>query len=51
MAYSESDTRSKLKLTARAIEKQLANRKKENRLQRVRSAKKDEWVVNERGDL
>ena len=42
---------SKLNLTTRAIEKQLANLKKENRLQRVGSAKKGEWVVNERGDL
>lgn len=40
MAYSESDTRSKLNLTTRAIEKQLANLKKENRLQRVGSPKK-----------
>lgn len=42
---------SKLNLTTRAIEKQLANLKKENRLQRVGSAKKGEWVVNEKGDL
>lgn len=42
---------SKLNLTTRAIEKQLANLKKENRLQRVGSAKKGEWVVNEEGDL
>lgn len=42
---------SKLNLTTRAIEKQLANLKKENRLQRVGSAKKGEWMVNERGDL
>lgn len=37
---------SKLNLTTRAIEKQLANLKKENRLQRVGNAKKGEWVVN-----
>lgn len=42
---------SKLNLTTRAIEKQLANLKKENRLQRIGSAKKGEWVVNEKGDL
>lgn len=41
----------KLNLTTRAIEKQLANLKKENRLQRVGSAKKGEWVVNEERDL
>lgn len=42
---------SKLNLTTRAIEKQLANLKKENKLQRVGSAKKGEWLVNEEGNL
>lgn len=42
---------SKLNLTTRAIEKQLANLKKENRLQRIGSAKKGEWVVIEKGNL
>lgn len=34
-----------LKLTTRAIEKQLANLKKEGRLQRIGSARKGEWSV------
>jgi Fic family protein len=40
-----------LNLTTRAIEKQLANLKKEGKLQRVGSARKGEWVVNDEGDL
>ncbi|RBQ30379.1 cell filamentation protein Fic [Arcobacter sp. FW59] len=36
---------SKLNLTTRAIEKQLANLKKENKLQRIGSPKKGEWIV------
>ncbi len=39
---------SKLNLSTRAIEKQLANLKKDNRLQRVGSPKKGEWVVIEK---
>jgi Predicted transcriptional regulator containing an HTH domain and an uncharacterized domain shared with the mammalian protein Schlafen len=42
---------STLNLTTRAIEKQLANLKKENKLQRIGNARKGEWVVNDEGDL
>jgi Fic family protein len=42
---------SKLNLTTRAIEKQLANLKKEGKLQRVGSARKGEWVVVEKEGL
>jgi len=42
---------STLNLTTRAIEKQLANLKKEGKLQRVGNARKGEWVVNDEGDL
>ncbi|MCK9338043.1 MAG: Fic family protein [Arcobacteraceae bacterium] len=38
-----------LNLTTRAIEKQLANLKKEGKLQRVGNARKGEWVVNDNG--
>ena len=42
---------SKIILTTRAIEKQLVNLKKENRLQRVRNTGKGEWIVNEKDKL
>ncbi|MDY0120729.1 MAG: Fic family protein [Sulfurimonas sp.] len=42
---------STLNLTTRAIEKQLAKLKKEGKLQRVGSARKGEWVVNDGGNL
>lgn len=42
---------SKINLTTRAIEKQLVNLKKENRLQRVRNTGKGEWIVNEKDKL